>query len=108
MRTILSSLTLFAVLSGCKNDCQQLCQELAAYADEECGLTWTEEEIRECMANHKRSETTEQERLVCEANIDGLREEWTCDDLQDYFDKDGGSGGEGSGGDDTAATASAG
>ena len=103
MRTISFALPLLAALAGCKNDCQKLCQELAAYAEEECGLTWSDEEIKQCMADHKRSETTEQERLICESNIDGLREEWTCDDLEDYFDKDGGSAA-GATGDDTATS----
>ena len=74
------------VLAGCGNACQDLCGDMASFAEDECGLTWSKEDIKTCEADHKRSETTADGRAICADEGEGLQEEWSCDDLDAYFD----------------------
>ncbi|MEC7946980.1 MAG: hypothetical protein VX265_05385 [Myxococcota bacterium] len=89
------------LLLGCKNDCQKLCDEMADYA-EECGLPVDREDIKECRAAQSNGNVEKEGREACESARPGLREEWTCDDLEDYFlDSDEGDAGGGTGGEDS-------
>jgi hypothetical protein len=75
---------LLASLVGCKNACQELCVEIAAYADE-CDLDgWPELQVEAC--EEKFAKSDDEELLqTCEDEIENLRNEWECEDLEAYF-----------------------
>lgn len=80
---------LMAVAAGCSNPCQQVCLEMASYA-EECGLTVSNDALSACRENY--TDAGEEEIKQCQ-DWDGsadLREWWTCDDVAENF-LDGGS-----------------
>ena len=75
----------FVTLTACRNSCQQICPRMAAYA-EDCGFTVTSEEVGACMAAQAGAESKEDRQICREAGDRAtLREEWTCDDLSDYW-----------------------
>ena len=88
-------------ISGCRNSCQQLCQEMADFADEECAQEFPKEEVKACMNAFHNREITDEDKEVCDDITPTLREEWTCDDISDYFDNSGGNGS--SGGNDSGS-----
>lgn len=71
-----------ALLSGCSNPCQQLCLEMASYA-EECGLTVSSDEVKNCRESFTNSDQAE----LCQTwnDPDQVREWWTCEDLEENF-----------------------
>lgn len=75
-------------LSGCRNSCQQLCHTMADYAQDECSKEWTSEEIAQCRDDF--DEVSDSEDAVCEDISDTLSEEWSCEEINAYFDKEGG------------------
>lgn len=79
---MLLSLPLLA--TGCRNACQQLCGDIVDYADE-CGLTVPDDQKSTCISDHKRGETTRDERAICAENRSSLQDEWTCDDVAQYI-----------------------
>lgn len=76
---------LLLVASGCRNDCQQLCQEMADFAEEDCGKEFPKEEVNACMDAYHKRELEEGDEEVCADITPTLREEWTCDDINAYF-----------------------
>lgn len=95
--------TLALGVTGCRNDCQQLCGAIQVYAEEDCGLTFAKEELKQCIKDQQRGDlralvkaanegAPEDEQLsvgdrlqACERNLISLREEVTCEDLEVYF-----------------------
>lgn len=108
MRRLFALLAVLA-LGGCKNDCQKICDEMAAFA-EECGTPWDREAIRECRADQANRNRTKEARAACADALPSLRDEWACEDIEDYHsddgNDDGGSGddGGGDGGSDSGAS----
>jgi hypothetical protein len=102
MRARFSLLALPLVLLGCKNDCQKLCDEMAAFA-EECGSEWERADIKECRKDHGNSDVSKEGREACADALPTLTEEWTCDDLEAYFEdsSDDDGGGDDGGGSDS-------
>ncbi len=76
-------IALFLTLTACKNDCQSICVELNAFA-EECDYAFTNEMMDECLEN--QGNKTSEEKQNCSVAADLVREEWTCEDLATYFD----------------------
>lgn len=72
-------------LLGCKNSCQQLCAEIRDYASE-CGYEFTREDLKQCYADHRRSELAQGATASCRDVAPNVRDEWTCDDFLDYFE----------------------
>lgn len=76
--------TLLAVvlLSACKTPCQQLCVEMAAYA-EECGVTVPDAQLQSCLDD----QSSDQDQGACRRTGDPetLRSEWSCDDVEVFF-----------------------
>lgn len=86
-RSLAAGLALIAALSGCKNDCQQLCHEMADYASEDCGKEWSKDQLKSCMDDQKDAvKANESIEQVCADILPTLREEWSCDDIDAYFD----------------------
>ena len=81
-------------LGGCRGPCEQVCVHLATYA-EECGFAVPDGQLDSCIEGQK--DATAEEKDVCREYGDPavIRNEWTCDDLQAYWDGSGG-GAEGS------------
>lgn len=79
-----------SVLVACHNPCQDLCKEIAAYA-EECGHTVPDTEPQTCIENNGRDVWEREDLQTCREFGDRLTEEWSCDDVGRYFQ----SGGEG-------------
>lgn len=100
-RLFVGSAALLMLLStaGCRNNCQQLCQEMADYASEDCGEEFTKDQVKSCMETYHNREIDDDLDAVCEDISPTLREEWTCEDVKEYFTSDGGGGG----GSDTGA-----
>jgi hypothetical protein len=85
------SLPMFA--SGCLNDCQRLCNEMADYWDECPNVTFGDSEASECRSAFRDDELVEKYDSACGALIrnaedaDGnvttaLRAEYTCEDME--------------------------
>ena len=78
-------LFLFIIFSGCNNPCQKLCDEIQNYA-EECDFDFSKELQKECSVENRW--LPKEDRQECALALPKLREEWTCDDIQVYFDDD--------------------
>ena len=86
MRRFLLAMTAAVVaLPGCRNACQQICPRMASYA-RDCGFEVSAEEVAACVDVQAGSASRE-DRAICRAAGDRatLREEWTCEDLADYW-----------------------
>ena len=73
------------VLAGCNNACQQICVELANYAQDDCGLTVTQDQITECQESQADLPEGRNEQCLEVADPEYIREWWTCDDLAQNF-----------------------
>jgi len=60
MRTIIFAI---ALLTGCQNTCQQLCLDMADYAESDCDQTFKDTEMDSCL--EKYSEASEKELDTC-------------------------------------------
>lgn len=69
-------------LSACKTPCQQLCVEMASYA-EECGLTVSDDQLQTCLDE----QSADQDQGACRrtGEPETLRTEWSCDDVEVFF-----------------------
>jgi hypothetical protein len=75
---------LFAVLlSACNTPCQTLCVRMADYATE-CGYDVSDADLDACLDE----QATADDQGACRQASDPvtLRNEWSCDDLQAFFD----------------------
>lgn len=85
-RAMVAPILLTAVMmmaSGCKNPCQSLCVEMAAYA-EECGLTVSDSDVQSCVDDQKDADDQGSCRRV--GGAETLRQEWTCDDVRVFLE----------------------
>jgi hypothetical protein len=84
------SIPLFGI--GCLNDCQRLCNEMAAYWDECPNVTFGDSEAADCRESFRDDELSAQYEGACGAlmrnaeDADGnvstfLRVEYTCEDM---------------------------
>jgi hypothetical protein len=72
-------------LAGCDNACQQVCDQMAAYA-EDCGISVSDDEVEACK-DAQAGSASRDDRSVCR-DVNSRRvieEEWTCDDLSAYW-----------------------
>lgn len=83
MRTLLPLIALLFG-AGCRNSCQQLCQDIADYGESTCGLEFTSDQISQCISDHNKEDA--ETRSACSDAAPSLEEEWTCEDIQEYFD----------------------
>lgn len=85
MKATLITITAIFVLTACKNDCQDICTEMAAYA-EECGFTVSDEEVDACLAEQKEANDVNLD--VCDemGGAETIRDEWPCDEMALYWD----------------------
>lgn len=71
--------------TACRNACQDICPRMKAYA-EDCGFEVSQDELRTCIQEQSGSNSSD-DRAICrqEGSRSTLREEWTCEDLSDYW-----------------------
>ena len=90
----LSFLFLSLALAGCKNECQQMCVDMAKYAKKECGLEFPKDQLKTCLQDYGGRNTTTAQRDYCSTVRPALQEEWACEDLEAYFDESGAGAGD--------------
>lgn len=73
-----------ALLTGCQNECQQICLDMADYAESDCEQTFKEGQIDTCLENY--SEASDKQLATCATYGDTISEEWTCSEIEQYFD----------------------
>jgi hypothetical protein len=73
------------LLAACNNACQQICDELAAYAEDDCGLTVSQDQVSECKKSQADLEAGQNEACMEVADPEYIREWWTCDELAENF-----------------------
>lgn len=75
----------FIVILGnaCSNPCQNICYDLRDFA-EDCETPFSDQEVRECLDNQGKK--TREEKKSCAQAAPLLEEEWTCDNLEVFFD----------------------
>lgn len=85
MRVSLALIAVPFLLVGCDNSCQQICDRMAAYA-EDCGVTVSKEEISACK-DRQAGDASSEDRSACREynSRAAIEEEWTCDDVQAYW-----------------------
>lgn len=77
-----------ALLGGCSNPCQQLCVEMANYA-EDCGMTVSSEDVKNCSESFSDVEDNQAQQCQDWNDANKVRDWWTCDDIADNFQKGG-------------------
>ncbi len=77
-------------LAGCSNPCQQICNELAAYATE-CDLDVDTTGVDQCIDDYASAGDAELAQCAEWGDGEQLREWWTCDDLADRYQQGGGA-----------------
>ncbi len=76
---------------------------MADFAEDTCNKEWTSDDLSAC--RDKFDDVSEDDEAVCEDIADGLAEEWTCEEINPYFDKDsGGDDGSDEGAEDESTT----
>lgn len=84
MRTLFFVALTFAGSIGCTNPCQQVCSRMAAYADE-CGLSVPAAEVDSCVSLYSSPAKEDVEFCRDFGDLDTIRRQWTCEDLEDYW-----------------------
>ncbi len=82
----LAMITGAPLAAGCGNPCQDLCKDMAAYAEDECGITVPDAQVTACI--EAQAETTDDAALkVCRQydSKSAIEEQWGCDELDQYF-----------------------
>jgi hypothetical protein len=71
--------------SGCQNACQEICGRMAKYA-EDCGITIPDEDIDTCRDEQAEAESEELKSCRQNGSAEDIRNTWSCETLQEYFD----------------------
>jgi hypothetical protein len=72
------------LLGGCRNDCEQLCVDMAAHAEEDCNKTFPDKQLQSC--KDKYADASDQQLDTCKNLAPKLQDEWGCDKINEYFD----------------------
>lgn len=72
-------------LTGCANECQQVCNEMADWAQTECNKEFSKEDLNECYTEYKNDQVSDAQLADCAEYKDRIDEEWTCEDIEAYF-----------------------
>ena len=75
-------------LGGCANHCQNLCENMADFAESECNISVPSSQVDDCVTAFEDSSSDQES--ACESNADIANEEgWTCEMMATYFDGSG-------------------
>jgi len=72
------------LVAGCGSPCERLCDNMADYA-EECGFAVPDADLDACKEAQKSADSEQQDVCSDYGTPEGIRNEWTCDDLQAYW-----------------------
>jgi uncharacterized membrane protein len=70
--------------TACSNACQAICHDMAAYA-EDCGYIVADGELDSCVDAFSSASLPDGQKGVCQEHGGNLKEEWSCQDVGDYF-----------------------
>ncbi|MFZ5476054.1 MAG: hypothetical protein ACOZNI_04710 [Myxococcota bacterium] len=73
-------MSLLVLLSACGNPCQQICDEVFAYA-EECGKEPSRDDLQACRDGYAEVDAATADQCRNVNDRDFVREWWTCDDV---------------------------
>ena len=73
------------LLTGCANECQQVCNEMADWAQTECNQEFSKEDLNECYAEYTNDQVSDAQLADCAEYKDRIDEEWECEDIEAYF-----------------------
>ncbi len=73
------------LLTGCRNDCQQVCQNMADVAQSDCNLEFSQDEINQCMDNYRKKNLSAEQLDTCKEHGDNIAKEWDCEDIEVYM-----------------------
>ncbi len=94
MRLALAVIALVALTACRRNSCQQLCRDLASYAEDACGLTVPDGQLQTCIEEHGRQALEEDEKEFCQlASETEFEDEWSCEEAEAFLGLGGGGGG---------------
>jgi len=85
MRWVVALPVLLFLTGGCQNACQRICGRMASYA-RECGYEVSAAEVRACR-EAQAGKASRDDRAICRdfGSSGAIREEWSCEDLEDYW-----------------------
>jgi hypothetical protein len=84
MRRVFGGVIVASVwLAGCENSCQNLCEQMAAFADE-CGAPVGAGELETCIDDFSDASGEQLDACADFGSPDVVRRQWTCDDLTLY------------------------
>jgi hypothetical protein len=83
-----------ALGTACHNACQDICDEMANYAEDKCGFTVGADQIAACVDAEAGKNLDRDDRQACRqfGNRRSIDAEWGCEELADYFDAPAGGG----------------
>lgn len=76
---------LLVTLFACTNACQNLCNEMADYAQTDCGLTVSDDELKQCLEDQSSVDGDQNQQCASVSDPDYIRQWWTCDQLAENF-----------------------
>jgi len=78
----------FSLLTGCANDCQQVCNEMADWASSQCDKEFSDEQVSACYSAYANDKVSEAQLADCAENKDRIEDEegWTCEIIEAYFE----------------------
>ncbi len=79
MRTLIA---ISLLIGGCQNACQQLCSDMASYAEDECNTSFSKSELKSCQK--KYADADDETLTACEQHGPKLKEEWDCKKVKEY------------------------
>lgn len=72
------------LLSGCSGNCQQLCENMAEFAESDCDISVPESQLNDCIAEFE--DPSDANEKACETHQNIKNEEgWTCELVEKYF-----------------------
>lgn len=73
------------LLAGCGNACQQMCVDLAVYAENDCGLTIPDGEVDACKEANAEADDARLDQCAETRDPEAMREWWDCEDLAENW-----------------------
>ena len=82
---LIAALTL---LTSCANDCQQICNEMADWAESECPAEYhfSDDQVASCLSAYESGNVSDAQLADCAESKDRIDDEWKCKDLKTYFE----------------------
>ncbi len=72
------------LLSACRNECQQVCHNMADVAQSKCNTEFSQDEINECMDAYRKKNLSAEQLDTCKEYGDTIEKEWDCEEIEMY------------------------